>query len=129
MRKLETISCGCAAISLGELKIQQILQENNIKFTREQKFNTCRFENNYLARFDFYINNQYLIEFDGEQHFKLGSGLFNNENRFIKTQQRDTYKNQWCKENNIPLIRIPYTKLNTLCIEDLMLETTDFRIV
>jgi hypothetical protein len=33
------------------------------------------------------------------------------------------------KENNIPLIRIPYTKLSTLTIEDLMLETTQFRVV
>ena len=35
-------------------------------------------------------------------------------------------KNQWCKDNNIPLIRIPYTHLNNLCIEDLILETSKF---
>ena len=43
-------------------------------------------------------------------------------------QERDTYKNQWCKENNIPLIRIPYTHLNDLCLEDLLLETSKFII-
>jgi len=37
-------------------------------------------------------------------------------------------KNQWCKENNIPLIRIPYTHLKDLQIKDLMLETTKFLI-
>ena len=31
-----------------------------------------------------------------------------------------------CKENNIPLIRIPYTHLNKLCLEDLLLETSNF---
>jgi len=37
-------------------------------------------------------------------------------------------KNQWCKENNIPLIRIPYTHLQDLCLEDLQLETSQFII-
>jgi hypothetical protein len=37
-------------------------------------------------------------------------------------------KNQWCKENNIPLIRIPYTHLKDLSIEDLILETSKFKI-
>ena len=45
---------------------------------------------------------------------------------FEKTKIHDAYKNQWCKENNIPLIRIPYTHLKDLCIEDLQLETSKF---
>ena len=28
-------------------------------------------------------------------------------------------KNEWCKNNNIPLIRIPYTKLGNIKFEDL----------
>ena len=51
---------------------------------------------------------------------------WNNEKDFEKTKYRDSYKNQWCKENNISLIRIPYTKLKTLTIEDLILETTTY---
>lgn len=43
-------------------------------------------------------------------------------------QEHDKLKNQWCKENNIPLIRIPYTRYNDLCIEDLLLETSNFII-
>ena len=81
-----------------------------------------------MAKFDFYINNAYLVEFDGEQHFRP-TGFYNSVEEFAKTVERDAYKNQWCKDNNIPLIRIPYTKLDTLCIEDLMLETTKFRVV
>ena len=34
------------------------------------------------------------------------------------------FKNIWCKKNNIPLIRIPYTKLNNLKLEDLLLDTS-----
>ena len=34
----------------------------------------------------------------------------------------------YAKEHNIPLIRIPYTRLNDLCLEDLLLETSTFII-
>ena len=36
------------------------------------------------------------------------------------------YYSNFNKENNIPLIRIPYTHLNKLCLEDLLLETSNF---
>ena len=62
-----------------------------------------------------------------QQHFHISG--WNDEENFARVQAHDEYKNQWCKDNNIPLIRIPYTKLDTLCIEDLMLETTQFRVV
>ena len=45
-----------------------------------------------------------------------------------KGGERDLIKNQWCRENDIPLIRIPYTHLTQLCIEDLLLETSQFLI-
>ena len=43
-----------------------------------------------------------------------------------KNQKYDAIKTNWCLDNNIPLIRIPYTHLNKLCIEDLLLETSSF---
>jgi hypothetical protein len=43
-------------------------------------------------------------------------------------QKHDAIKTQWCKDNNIPLIRIPYTEYNKLCLEDLLLETSKFII-
>ena len=123
-----TSSCGCNN-SKGELFISKLLESHNILFIQQATFDSCRFKNtNALAKFDFYINNAYLVEFDGEQHFRP-TGFYNSVEEFAKTVERDAYKNQWCKDNNIPLIRIPYTKLDTLCIEDLMLETTKFRVV
>ena len=53
---------------------------------------------------------------------------WNNEESHLKLVKRDKYKNQWCKDNNIPLIRIPYTHLKDLCIEDLLLETSNYII-
>lgn len=37
----------------------------------------------------------------------------------METQKRDKFKNEWCANKGISLIRIPYTKLKTLTIEDL----------
>ena len=116
-------------ISLGEQRIAELLTFNKNKFIQEATFGTCLFEDtHYPARFDFLVDNTFLIEFDGEQHYKPVD-MFGGQENFAKIQEHDIYKNQWCKENNIPLIRIPYTKLKTLAIEDLMLETTQFRVV
>ena len=118
--------------SAGELKIQQLLTANNILYENQKTFNTCRFkESNQLAKFDFYLNNQYLIEYDGNIHFIDGvrEKGWNTFDKFQKRIERDDFKNQWCKENNIPLIRIPYWHYNDLCLEDLLLETTQFRVV
>ena len=45
---------------------------------------------------------------------------------FELIQYRDLFKNKWCKENKIPLIRIPYTHLNKITIKDLKLESSIF---
>jgi hypothetical protein len=42
---------------------------------------------------------------------------------------RDLEKNNFCKSQNIPLIRIPYTHLDELELNDLLLETTKYRVV
>lgn len=115
-------------ISLGEQVIAQLLTDNNIPFIREATFGTCLFEDTkYPARFDFWVQEKYLIEYDGEQHFKSVE-FWGGEEQLKLQQERDKRKNEWCKENQIPLIRIPYAKLNNLNIEDLLLETTQFKI-
>ena len=121
------ISCSeCLGIhSKGEFKIKKILEEANIPFVQEKTFSNCLFEQtNKRARFDFYVQDKYLIEYDGIQHFKDSSSK--KWETLEERQRRDRYKNQWCKENNIPLIRIPYTQYDNLKLEDLLLETTTF---
>ena len=114
------VSCGCNK-SKGELKIAQLLIKANIPFESQKTFDSCRFPNtNRLARFDFFVDKKYLIEFDGIQHFDIRFG-WNSEENFLNVQERDKYKDEWCKKNNIPLIRIPYNKLDTLTIKDLLI--------
>ena len=114
-------------ISKGEALIIELLELNKIEYIYQKTFPTCIFPMTQTKlKFDFYIPKEnYLIEFDGEQHFKISeSSKWKEKNQTLK--QRDNIKNQWCKENNIPLIRIPYTHLNKLNIKDLKLSESEW---
>ena len=96
-----TQSCGCLK-SKGEEKIKLILQQHNIIYEQEKTFSDLP-----LKRFDFYLPDfNLLIEYDGQQHFQVAFGQ--DKNKLILQQKYDKIKNEWCKENNIKLIRIPY---------------------
>ena len=120
----------CHISSKGEEIIANILLKNNIPFEREKSFMTCKFKDtNRLARFDFFVDNKYIIEFDGIQHYPEGiSSGWATEEFYKKNKMRDAFKNQWCKDNNIPLIRIPYTHKDLVELKDLKLETSTFLI-
>lgn len=121
--------CGCKTVlSRGEEKIRELLLKNNIPFQQQKTFNNCRYlDTNQPARFDFWVNNKYLIEFDGSFHF-IPSGYWATPEKVAQTKEHDNIKNQWCKDNNIVMIRIPYTYYDNLCIEDLLPETSKFII-
>lgn len=124
----KTHSCGCMKMSQGAEKIAHLLQEHNISYVNEKVFLDCVFEDTGKhARFDFWVNNEYIIEFDGVQHFKPTSG-WNTIEKHLSVVEHDKIKNNWCKQHNIPIIRIPYTQEDNLCIEDLLLETTTFLV-
>ena len=121
LRQGSVTSCGCLNQSKGEFKIAELLNENNIHFKKEYTV----IINNIKYRYDFAIlssdnNILYFIEFDGKQHFEANM-FFGGEKQLQKTIKNDEIKNKYCKDNNIPLIRIPYTKLNSLTIKDLLL--------
>ena len=122
-------SCGCNKKSRGEQVIEQMLKDNNICYQREYIDKNCKFSTGGYAKFDFKIDNYY-IEYDGIQHFKQQSSSksWANEENFTKIKIRDSEKNEYCLKNKIPLIRIPYTHLENLCIEDLLLGTSSFII-
>ena len=112
LRSGNTQSCGChSRISKGENKIITILDDNNISYIREYKPLDLG-----QKRFDFAIlddknNIVRLIEFDGEQHYKESKW---GRDKLERTQESDTIKNIYAKENNIPLVRIPYWELSNI---------------
>lgn len=129
LKRKNTESCGCFYNrSKGESKILELLQTNAIPYQKEISFSGLKGKGGGTVRYDFGVYTEnletllYLIEFDGEQHILLNG--YSGPN----LEENDKIKNAYCKENNIPLIRIPYTHLKELKIEDLILETSKFII-
>lgn len=116
-------SCGHSQFSKGEEKIARILIEANIPFETQKTFDNARYpDSNRLMKFDFYLpNQQLLIEYDGAQHYEIINSWGGEEGLRYK-QQRDAYKTNWCQENNIKLLRIPYTQYNDITINTIILE-------
>ena len=118
-------SCGCLTESKGTRKIKNILSKYEISFIQEKRFSDLIFEDTgYQARFDFYVDNKYIIEYDGRQHFIQGNGVYDNKEKFLKTREHDRIKNEYCFDHNIPIIRIPYTELDNITLEMLQPETS-----
>lgn len=118
----DTISCGCLN-SKGERIIESILKENNIFFKKQYAFKELK--NKLPLHFDFGILNsngkiEYLIEFDGEQHYNKNNSMYSEERVRL-----DIKKNKYCLDNNIPLIRIPYNFLDKININMLKLNTEE----
>lgn len=100
------ISCGCVK-SKGEEKISKLLDENNINYSKQWHFKDLKSKNNYPLYFDFAIfdeNNKLkcLIEYQGEQHYIESRG------KWTSVQETDIMKKDYCKNNKIKLIEIPY---------------------
>ena len=119
---LEGHGCPNCNISKGEELIKQLLLNNNIKFIQQFTFKDCR--NKRKLPFDFAIfdssNNLYcLIEYQGIQHYKP-IDHFGGDVQFQKQIHIDNLKRNYCKDNNIKLLEIPY--YNFKSIKDILIE-------
>lgn len=106
-------------ISQNENYIASILKANNISFHRQHTFEDCLSSKGKVLKFDFYVNNQYIIEFDGKQHQDDIAWMESTDD----LKQRDIIKTQYCLQHNIPIIRIPNVKLDNITIKDLSLDS------
>lgn len=97
----------CNRRSSLELRTVKALEDISEPFTEQKTFPDCKGARRVLP-FDFYlINLNILIECDGQQHYNP-IHIFGGERSFMKTQQNDAIKTNYCKEKGICLIRIPY---------------------
>ena len=108
--------CPICISSIGELAIKGFLDEIGVKYKQQFKTNICR--NIKLLPFDFGIYNDSdilvsLIEYDGKQHFESVEH-FGGEDNFVLVKMRDEIKNEFCKVNGIPLLRIPYWEFDDM---------------
>lgn len=105
--------CPMCRISKGEEKIISFLDTNNIIYKKEYKFKDCKYKQ--VLKFDFYLPEYNMcIEYDGEQHFKKYHKWENNDSKLTIRQIRDQIKTNYCENNDIRLLRIPYTELKNI---------------
>ena len=114
--------CPYCKESKGEIKIRKWLEDHNINFESQYSFPDCKYK--LPLRFDFKIlkdNKIILIEYDGVQHFQ--ESFYDN---LEKQQIRDKIKNDYCKKNNLKLIRISYEDYSNIekILNDLLIGGT-----
>lgn len=104
------IRCPHCYRSKGEEVIRDYLLLYNIEFKEQYKIKECR--NMRPLPFDFAIFNEnklkYLIEYDGSQHYSIK--FTNSSKEFERIKFNDQIKNDFCKKNNIILIRLKYVR-------------------
>ena len=115
----------CRITSIGEEKIKDILNTLKINYLCQYTFSDCK--DKFMLPFDFYLPKyNLLIEYDGLGHYQSSQykSSWRTEEAVLKTQNHDNIKNQYCLDNNIKLIRIPYYDYNKIDTNYLMLLIT-----
>jgi hypothetical protein len=98
--------CSKCTMTNGERIIENFLTTYNIEFEYQKIFKDCKDKR--TLPFDFYLPNlRICIEYDGIQHFE--------NNNYFKTdllnrKRKDEIKDNYCKNNNIKLIRLSKKK-------------------
>ena len=103
---------GCPICKQSKLEkaIYLHLTDNNINFKTQKRFDDCRAIK--PLPFDFYVPELNLcIEADGIQHSEP-CDWFGGEKQFKKQQEYDNIKNEFCKSNNINLLRIRHDEID-----------------
>lgn len=103
--------------SKGEKRIEEVLDSLDILYLPQYTFADCRDTN--VLPFDYYLLELNIaIEYDGEHHYYPvtfnGISKEQAEINHKRTIKHDKIKNQYCKEHNIQLIRIPYFEYNNI---------------
>lgn len=103
-------SCGCRRQSSKEELIKNILCDNNISYISQYCIDDCRDKQPLPFDFAVFQNNElsFLIEYDGRQHYSP-IPYFGGQYEFEKRVERDSIKDSYCMNNNIRLLRLPYT--------------------
>jgi very-short-patch-repair endonuclease len=95
--------------------VETYLKRKNINYTWQKKFDDCKNINK--LPFDFFLPDyNTIVEFDGVQHFEPVK-KFGGEEHFKRIKKHDEIKNNYCKDNNINLIRLTNEDLTNNIIE------------
>lgn len=113
--------CPKCSVSKGEKRIAHYLDNLGINYVYDKGyFKNLVGTGGQLLRPDFIIPSLKIwIEYDGEQHHEPVNfrGAMNEQqiqDTFKKVQQNDQIKNQYAKDNNWILVRIPFTEYDNI---------------
>lgn len=109
------VVCRECKASQGETRILKWLDKKSINYIHDKPYfsDLVGLGNNPLKP-DFIIENRKIwIEYDGKQHFEKQNNWQTNED-FKRLQEHDRRKNEYAKEHNWKLIRIPYWEFDNI---------------
>ena len=110
--------------SRGEMKIHEILEKSGLTYKMEYSFEGLNSSNGKPLRFDFAVfdddgNLDFLIEYQGSQHYQASS-KFGGKKGLYQQQFNDNKKRRFCALNDIKLVEIPYTEENLVNYDYIM---------
>lgn len=113
-----------AECSSGEKFVRKYLESRNISFRSEHHIKEIR------RRYDFsfeWNKSLVFIEFDGEQHFK-SINRWKGKIGYLERRQADNEKNEYCRNNKIPLLRIRFDQAHLISnmIDDFLMNTENY---
>ena len=113
LRRNISTNCGCkATISIGEQKVKNILDNYNINYVQEYRVKELNNKRYDFAIFDKANNLICFIEYDGRQHYNNDS--WGGENGLLERQKADKEKDEYAKQQNIKMVRIPYWEIDNI---------------
>lgn len=110
-----------SSISNIERKVKEFLEINCINFISQKRFADC--VDVRTLPFDFYlVDYNICIEVDGEQHFRGKSRFYKSHKKgSIEDRiRKDNIKTEYCKNNNIDLIRLKYDIVRNNQFEEIL---------
>ena len=110
--------------SRGEIKIEEILDMAGLNYQEEYIFPGLNSSNGRPLRFDFAVfdddgNIDFLIEYQGRQHYEASS-KYGGKKGLFQQQHNDNKKRRFCALHNIRLVEIPYTDENLITYDYIM---------
>lgn len=105
--------CPNCVSSHGEKRIKDFLDNQNIDYEYQKKFNQLKGVGGGLLSYDFYLTKyNLLIEYQGEFHD--GTAWQQTEIDFLRQQEHDKRKKNYANMNNILLLEIRYWDYNNI---------------
>jgi predicted nucleic acid-binding Zn-ribbon protein len=109
--------CPVCNASKGETRVRQVLDSLGVNYQMQYSYQECKSDSGRLLHFDFFgileSGQSFLIEYDGEQHFKPIE-FYGGEEGFLRRIELDGIKTNFAKQYCIPLLRISYVDFDSI---------------